>query len=734
MEPRDIQSLCIAGTDAYLNFLVQNNRGLDRIHVSHKESLDQFAKPAFKLVLAARLFDPDSIALELTPPGQTFGPKDFRVVEYDSDAKVLIIEIVNPALAMDTTPANNVWVISDLRFLVKNVRQWYASNGLQLRLPEMTSGAPRCAPAAQEQLTPVQLESCQKEAVERSLENPLTYVWGPPGTGKTKHVLTQAALQLLLSQKKVGIFAPTNNALEQAMEAVIKAAEGTGISREKFLRVGYPSNKFANSFPEVCEVQGLQKRISEIERQIENYKKVLEYRRGATVLNSVATLTHEIGTLQSLLGERSGIYQALSKMRANLLSRAIHLLDGKVQALNDRLAKLEMKINGQLEMIRRTNTESSRLNAILNRIDFTNVETTEQEISDLQNATRQYMEVSRTLADEYQGQPNEELQRLLTDLERQLVALKAETVLERMKTASVIGMTLDCFIGRFHDTLLPFDHIFLDEAGYAPLAKALTLCRGDIPLTFFGDHMQLGPVCEMDDGNLNTPANRRAILWIKSSLFVDETFLAPDAGTLLTNLFRSNEPKLNSFARVNLDKTFRFGQNLADLLSRHVYHGLQLVSAEDHQDLEIVCLNAVPAGPPAMTRQSYAEVAAITAYLAQQVQLLNTDSEEAYAILTPYNHQVTLLGASLSQARRQGRIMTVHKSQGREWDTVIISIVDGRFNRPWFTDTPNMQTNGIHVMNTAISRARKRLVIVCDANYWARSSNQLVSLLLNLTN
>ena len=344
------------------------------------------------------------------------------------------------------------------------------------------------------------------------------------------------------------------------------------------------------------------------------------------------------------------------------------------------------------------------------------------------------MEVNQALAYAYEAHTNEELRRLISDLKAQLETIKAQTVEERIKSVSVTGMTLDCFIGRFHETLLPFDHIFVDEAGYAPLVKALTLFRGEIPLTFIGDHMQLGPVCEMDDGNLPVAANGAAIVWRKSSLFLDEAFLAENQASLVNQLFELHEPRLISFARANLNKTFRFGQNLADVLSTHVYRGLKLFSAVAQQNLEIVCLNALSAGGAGLPRQSRAEVEAISSYLRERMDL-NAVSEEAFAILAPYRAQVALLNDSLVEARRQGRIMTVHKSQGREWDTVIISLVDGRFNRPWFTDTTNKTSDGLHVMNTAVSRARKRLVITCDAGFWGNADpGQLIFQLLGLLN
>ena len=127
-------------------------------------------------------------------------------------------------------------------------------------------------------------------------------------------------------------------------------------------------------------------------------------------------------------------------------------------------------------------------------------------------------------------------------------------------------MTLDCFIGRFREAVLPLDHVFLDEAGYAPLVKALTLCRRGTPLTFIGDHKQLGPVCEMNDESLDTVEGSPALVWKKSALFLDELFLAEDADDAVSSLFGRSDPRLQCFARAHLSVTFRFGQNLADIL------------------------------------------------------------------------------------------------------------------------------------------------------------------------
>lgn len=48
----------------------------------------------------------------------------------------------------------------------------------------------------------------------------------------------------------------------------------------------------------------------------------------------------------------------------------------------------------------------------------------------------------------------------------------------------------------------------------------------------------------------------------------------------------------------------------------------------------------------------------------------------------------------------------------------------------WFTDSANIQAGGLNVINTAVSRAKKRLVIICDTAYWSSQSKQMPNQLL----
>ena len=73
--------------------------------------------------------------------------------------------------------------------------------------------------------------------------------------------------------------------------------------------------------------------------------------------------------------------------------------------------------------------------------------------------------------------------------------------------------------------------------------------------------------------------------------------------------------------------------------------------------------------------------------------------------------------------------MTIHASQGREWDTVVLSAADTE-KLPYFTDTA--LPIGKLVMNTAISRAKNRIVLVFDADYWSQRQDSAQQLLARL--
>ena len=96
---------------------------------------------------------------------------------------------------------------------------------------------------------------------------------------------------------------------------------------------------------------------------------------------------------------------------------------------------------------------------------------------------------------------------------------------------------------------------------------------------------------------------------------------------------------------------------------------------------------------------------------------------ENYVILTPYNKQRMLIAKMDKSLVRQEKLLTVHKSQGREWDTVIVSLAD---EPPGYFTNSNRE-DGLHVLNTALSRAKKRLILVGDLARWRNQQRQMIA-------
>ena len=79
--------------------------------------------------------------------------------------------------------------------------------------------------------------------------------------------------------------------------------------------------------------------------------------------------------------------------------------------------------------------------------------------------------------------------------------------------------------------------------------------------------------------------------------------------------------------------------------------------------------------------------------------------------------------------------MTIHTSQGQEFETVILSVADYSDSKNVFftsTGSPSSKHSPatINILNTAISRAKSELIVVCDGDYWENKKGELISALI----
>jgi len=786
----EIRDIAIDSSKAYYEYLDQNDRGIQEVDVFELEYL-QSKDTVIKIRLSAKLFDTEAIFFKNLRNNKKYDSTSVKVIEYDSDKNILLIK---PAenLKADFSGLKNtdIKVVSDLKFLVERVKAWYELNGSKLALPTKVSKYSKDFQNIDFfKDKNFQPSENQKHSLENIFTNPFSYVWGAPGTGKTQFVLSYAVLHYIKKGDKIAILAPTNNAIEQVLRGVIKMTDKAGADRKHIIRLGTPSKKFAEAFPEVCEEKGVQKKLAEIDKQLDILERMLnfqsqkksldEFRNVVLEFDRLTELSCKIKAEQNLISEINGqfkkkeieiklLHETLVKQnqhldkniaKTNSISHKIvkvfsriptnsenEITALEIKILNSKkeleyskyeLSEINNKKTAQEESIREIQELSfdkikniknqtkdfSEINAVISALSKDNISKVKEEVVSIITQKKEKLEIDKHLFSEYKSNGLVDIKYELDNYLSLRTKLAASSTEERLKSVNVIACTLDGYIGRYAETKLNVEHIFLDEAGYANIIKALTLFNHTTPISFLGDHKQLPPVCEINDSDIERDKKfHNMFLWAQSAIFLDTLF--SDSKDVCRNQYLQNSDfNQKSITRTSLNSTYRFGNNLAQILANYVYSP-DFNTNNPEGETRILYVDAKKT-EGMKSRVSMNEVSEIIKIVAN----LKENGNDDFVILTPYKKQIRLLNNHLPQERNDLKILTVHGSQGREWDTVILSVVDT--SDKWFVDTKIPISKGLNLVNTAVSRAKLNLIIVCDKNYWAGQKGQLITELIN---
>ena len=418
---------------------------------------------------------PLSLRGGMEPTELSINDREAKIVAYNNDKAVLKVRLDGE---ISDVRIKALEVCSDISFLARRILNWAQGQDTKFAAGESAydlTDAPLQISAASDE---------QRRVIEGVLTSPLAYVWGVPGAGKTSVVLAECIARNMLAGGKVLLVAPTNGALDRALEALIPVLEQVGCDKSAILRLGFATAEFSRQLPGLC--------------------------RGIAALDSY-------------------------------------------------------------------------------------------------------------------GPP-------------QLVAATADTVIAKYDHLQRYG----------------FEHVFLDEAGYCSLIKALPLLTFDCPLTLLGDHKQLPPVCSLSWREIKE--SPELCLWSLSAVYLGSLLQAYS----VEQLAAAYKPDFTILHKYDLGCSYRFGGELAAILSDSVYEGVLRGMAPTGTSITV--FDAPHSGK---ARDSPNE-AAVIEWLLRGV--VDTD----YAVITPYRRQAALLHKLIPDVE----VMTIHKAQGLEWDTVIISAVD----------------------------------------------------------
>lgn len=731
--------------------------------------------------LPVKLKKLDLAQVMIKADGVIYETGQIEPVYFDEDNRVLRVKLhdLPPNILFD---AQEIFVVSDLTFLIKKTEDWYRIYGQLLSIP-----APPVEELSNVEL-PISLSEEQASAVSLAMSEAMSYIWGAPGTGKTRAVLASCLYQYIANKQRVLLVAPTNNALDQSLIAVLDVLTAAGVPTSSVVRLGSPTARLIEKYPEICPSEE-DRKTAELESRRNILKSVIsskikiannqELRRNLDVLfDELRVKSADVKRMESLKRELSQQKALLMKCESrisdkkaycdqyshqlNTLSmslfrffyrKRIQKLEGMLETSNKELSVSCSERDAYKDTIRSLEEELRSID-----IDTQGLEDCREKIMALIRSVKYlfpsivddsvltsafarekaYAAISKRILDLQKKIPEALRDTDISELEEELSSIEAELSSnqnkenpEKDKVRYLYAATVDTCISTLTPENYSFDHVFMDEAGYCSLAKGAVLLGYGAPLTLLGDHMQLPPICEVNEKDLfdkRFDKLKYVSYWAQSALHIEGCFALPPE-EIPSRYFSGNDPDFTILKKVALSKSYRFGSALASILASEIYtlefRGNENVSTE-------IYLVDAPAGRiDCSNRTSAAEV-----FNAVKLAGKLTSQGADFAILTPYRAQLKELSKRLpallqKKEDKEDRLLTIHASQGREWDTVILSVVDNSENPPWFMDSTNQKSRGKQIINTAISRARKRLIIIGELDFWIPyGDSQLISKLM----
>lgn len=202
------------------------------------------------------------------------------ILTYDPSKQTLIIETESILSGYQLDTAMSILPNSEhlIKALIDRMETLSPKN--QLAWPLLTKKPVTGTCEWNKQIYFEQLDESQQEVVRFALKNQLTYIWGPPGTGKT-HTLGRLINNLLGGNERILIASISNVAVDGVAKQLIKAFGEGGdgkklLDKGKVLRFGFPVleevRKEERLFPDRPRIKELLDQLSYLQEQKKKFR------------------------------------------------------------------------------------------------------------------------------------------------------------------------------------------------------------------------------------------------------------------------------------------------------------------------------------------------------------------------------------------------------------------------------------------------------------------------------
>ncbi len=554
---------------------------------------------------------------------------------------------------------------------------------------------------------PFGCNNSQYKAVKNAMENQISVIQGPPGTGKTQTILNIIA-NILMQGKTVQIVSNNNSATENVYEKLsspkynlgfVAATLGSSKNKKNFIEhqdLNYPD---FSSWKMEEEPSVLRKRISEQSIQLKTVFDKQE--KLACLRQEFSRLLTELEYFNQYM-EESDVNTESIKFKKNLSSKSWMILWQECQLIAE-----EKKAIGILFKIRAL-FKYGITDRDFYKQDIAKIITTFQamyyrvkqaelstEIADiekylnsihkdlLEDLCNQSMEVLKDkLARKYEVNNSRKIFNE-DDLWKEPYEVLAEyPVILSTTFSSRNSLNAD----------VVYDYLIMDEASQVDIATgALALsCAKNVVIV--GDTKQL-PNVVTDD----IKARAKAIF---------ESSNVSEGYQYTKSFLQSILDVMPSVTQTLLREHYRCHPKIINFCNQKFYRGELIIMTKDKGEEDVLSVVKTAAGNHERNHYSQRQIDVIKNEIIPRYVL----NPEETGIIAPYKNQVEALSKEI-----QGiDAATVHKFQGKEKENIIISTVDDEISD--FADDP-------YLINVAVSRAKKKLMLVVTGNEQTKERN-----------
>ena len=540
---------------------------------------------------------------------------------------------------------------------------------------------------------PFGCNSSQIKAVQNALSNQISIISGPPGTGKTQTILNIIA-NILAQGKTVQVVSNNNDATSNVLEKLkdkkysldfVAANLGRKKNKESFIdeqKSEYPKNLGEMKIL----LEPLQKeKLSNLFSKLKGIFKVQE------------ELANARAELEYLCLEREhfeAVHNCKVKIRKNLSAKTYFLLWHNVQEFSDKEKEISFFLKLKIRFKYGIGTWSFFKNDSLEMIEvFKNQFYAQRQIELESKICKLEEEIKRINAKETLNDFSKaSLEYLKFILAKRYDTSKARVVFteeDLYKNYEMVQKEYPLILSTTfssRNSLNPnaeFDYVIMDEASQVDIATGCLALSNAKNAVIVGDLKQLP--------NVVTQENKIKLESVMRDFSVDESY-----NSAKYSFLESLKMVVPEIPETLLREHYRCSPKIIGFCNQKFYGGKLLVMTEDKTGDAISVLKTVQ-GNHARGKTNLRQAEEIQRIVLEESKNFTC---EQIGIIAPYNAQVDLLKTLVGD---KIDVSTVHKFQGREKDFIIISTVD---NVPTeFSDDPNL-------LNVAVSRAKKRLVLV----------------------